>query len=71
MYQNLGILRQEIFEFVRTTLDNLGITFDGLVSQAYDGASVMSGCRGGLQFFGWLSALYTFFKLASVKEVIV
>ena len=101
-----------IEEKARTTLDNLGITFDGLVSQAYDGASVMSGCRGGLQFFicefcgrlviyiytyihslflpqatfgsdccygggideikehfGWLSALYTFYKLAAVKEI--
>ena len=103
---NSGRSAKEIFEFVRTPLDNLGITFDGLVSQAYDGASVMSGCRGGLQVFicefcgrlvihircfclmlhlvvtavmggideikehlGWLSALYTFFKLAAVKEI--
>ena len=42
---NSGRSAKEIFEFVRTTLDNLGITFDGLVSQAYDGAGVMS--RGG------------------------
>ena len=48
---NSGRSAKEIFEFVRTPLDNLGITFDGLVSQAYDGASVMSGCRGGLQVF--------------------
>ena len=48
---NSGRSAKEIFEFVRTTLDNLGITFDGLISQAYDVASVMSGCRGGLQFF--------------------
>ena len=41
---------KDIFEFVRETLvDDCGIGFDGLVSQAYDGASVMSGDKGGLQ----------------------
>jgi hypothetical protein len=45
-----GRSAKEIFEFVRKTLeDDCGIGFDGLVSQAYDGASVMSGDKGGLQ----------------------
>ena len=45
-----GRSAKEIFDFVRKTLeDDCGIGFDGLVSQAYDGASVMSGDKGGLQ----------------------
>ena len=44
-----GRSAKEIFEFVRQTLESCGIGFDGLVSQAYDGASVMSGEKGGLQ----------------------
>lgn len=45
-----GRSAKEIFEFVRKTLeDDCRIGFDGLVSQAYDGASVMSGDKGGLQ----------------------
>ena len=39
----------DIFDFVKNTLDECNIGFDGLVSQAYDGASVMSGDKGGLQ----------------------
>ena len=39
----------DIFDFVKNTLDECRIGFDGLVSQAYDGASVMSGDKGGLQ----------------------
>ena len=44
-----GRSAQEIFEFVKNSFEKYGLTFDGLVSQAYDGASVMSGIRGGLQ----------------------
>ena len=44
-----GRSAQEIFEFVKKSFEKYGLTFDGLVSQAYDGASVMSGIRGGLQ----------------------
>ena len=39
----------EIFGYVKKTLDDNTISFDGMVSQAFDGASVMSGERGGLQ----------------------
>ena len=101
-----GRSAKDIFEFVRKTLeDDCGIGFDGLVSQAYDGASVMSGDKGGLQalvndycnriisyihcfchrlhlvvvdvmknideineYFSTITGLYTFFKLAAVKE---
>ena len=38
-----------IFEFVKNSIAKYGLTFDELVSQAYDGASVMPGIRGGLQ----------------------
>ena len=44
-----GRAAEEIFAFVRETLESCGISFDGLVSQTFDGASVMSGVRGGLQ----------------------
>ena len=44
-----GRSAKEIFEFVRKTLDESEVSFDGRVSQAYDGASVMPGARGGLQ----------------------
>ena len=44
-----GRLATDIFDFVKNTLDECRIGFDGLVSQAYDGASVMSGDKGGLQ----------------------
>ena len=49
---NIGKCRRsakDIFEFVRTTLENSKIRFDGMVSQAYDKASVMSASRGVLQ----------------------
>ena len=45
----LGRSAKEIFEFVRKTLDESEVIFDGIVSQAYDGASVMPGAQGGLQ----------------------
>ena len=38
-----------IFGFIKKTLDKFGIGMDGLVSQSYDGASVMSGDRNGLK----------------------
>ena len=38
-----------IFQFVHETLDKAKISFDGMVSQAFDGASVMSGQYSGLQ----------------------
>ena len=44
-----GRSAKEIFEFVRESLEVLEINFDGLVCQTFDGASVMSGERGGLQ----------------------
>ena len=100
-----GRSAKEIFDFVKKTLDACEISFDGLVSQSYDGASVMKGDKGGLQalinihcgriiayihcychrlhlvvvdvmkniveldeYFGTVSGLYKFFKLAGVKE---
>ena len=39
----------DIFQFERTSIKKYGLTFGGLVSQAYDGASVMSGDRKDLQ----------------------
>ena len=39
----------DIFDFVKKTLVDCGIGFEGLVSQTYDGANVMSGDKGGLQ----------------------
>ena len=44
-----GRSAKEIFEFVRKALDESEVSFDGMVSQAYVGASVMPGARGGLQ----------------------
>ena len=38
-----------IFEFIKDTLKDLDIPIDGVVSQSYDGASVMSGEYNGLQ----------------------
>ena len=38
-----------IFQFVHETLDKAKISFDGMVSQDFDGASVMSGQYSGLQ----------------------
>ena len=38
-----GRSSSDIFQFVRTSIEKYGLTFDGLISQAYDGASVMSG----------------------------
>ena len=40
---------QGLLELLTTCLATLGIPLDGIVSQCYDGASVMSGHRGGLQ----------------------
>lgn len=44
-----GRTAKEIFKFVKETLEESGVGFDGLVSQAFDGANVMSGERGGVQ----------------------
>ena len=38
-----------VFGFIKGTLRNLEIPVDGIVSQSYDGASVMSGEYNGLQ----------------------
>ena len=38
-----------LFELVKRSLEELKISLDGLASQSYDGASVMSGEHGGLQ----------------------
>ena len=38
-----------IFAFIKNTLEEFDISMDGLVSQSYDGASVMSGDRNGLK----------------------
>ena len=40
-----GRSANEIFEFIKNSVEIYGLTFDRLVSQAYDGASVMSGIR--------------------------
>ena len=40
---------QGLLELLTTCLTNIGIPLDGIVSQCYDGASVMSGHKGGLQ----------------------
>ena len=40
---------QGIMNFIRDTLAKYKISKDGIVSQSYDGASVMSGSLGGLQ----------------------
>ena len=100
-----GRSAKDIFALVRETMEDCGISFDGLVSQAFDRASVMSGERGGLQalisqfcqrtvcyihwlchrlhlvvenvmknspelkeYFGVVSGLYKFFKVAPIKE---
>ena len=46
---NSGRSAEGIFNYVKKTLDDSTISFDGMVSQAFDGASVMSGEKGGLQ----------------------
>lgn len=38
-----------IFEFIKNSLEEFELSVDGLVSQSYDGASVMSGEYKGLQ----------------------
>ena len=38
-----------LIDILTKCLEELGLTTDGIVSQCYDGASVMSGHRGGLQ----------------------
>ena len=38
-----------LMDILTECLKDLGISLDGIVSQCYDGASVMSGHRGGLQ----------------------
>ena len=40
---------QGVFNFVKETLADFKISVDGLVSQSFDGANVMSGDYGGLQ----------------------
>ena len=40
---------QGLLQLLTTCLASLGIPLDGIVLQYYDGASVMSGHRGGLQ----------------------
>ena len=40
---------QGLMDLLTSSLAGLGIPLDGVVSQCYDGASVMSGQRGGLQ----------------------
>ena len=44
-----GRSAEDICEFVRTSMEKHGLNFDGLVTQAYDGARVMSGNWNGLQ----------------------
>ena len=44
-----GRSANEMFEFVKNLVEKYDLTFDGLVSQAYDDASVVSAKRGGLQ----------------------
>ena len=38
-----------VFEFIEAAFSEFDLSFDGLVSQSYDGASVMSGEYNGLQ----------------------
>ena len=38
-----------LLDLLKSTLDDAGISLDGVVSQTYDGASVMSGHVGGVQ----------------------
>ena len=38
-----------VFEFIKAAFSEFDLSFDGLVSQSYDGASVMSGEYNGLQ----------------------
>ena len=38
-----------VFDFIKKTFTEFELSFDGLVSQSYDGASVMSGAYNGLQ----------------------
>ena len=40
---------KSIFTFIKITLDKFGIGMDDIVSQSYDGASVMSGEHNGLK----------------------
>ena len=44
-----GRSAKEIFEFLHSTLEKTNISFVVMVWQAFDGASLMSGARGGLQ----------------------
>ena len=44
-----GRSANEIFEFVKNSVEKYGLTFNGLVSQVYDGASVMSYIWGRFQ----------------------
>ena len=46
---NSGRSAREILEFIKETLDDSKISFDGLVSQSFDGAIVISGESGGMQ----------------------
>ena len=38
-----------LLKLLKSTLHEADLSTDGVVSQTYDGASVMSGCSGGLQ----------------------
>ena len=40
-----------VFNFIKDTLKDLDVPLDGIVSQSYDGASVMSGEYNGLQAY--------------------
>ena len=40
---------QGLLKLLKSTLDEADLSTDGVVSQTYNGASVMSGCSGGLQ----------------------
>ena len=47
---NSGRSASEIFQFIKKHFfDDTKISFDGMVSKSFDGASVMSGKHGGLQ----------------------
>ena len=51
----------KFLSFIKNLVEEYGLTFDGLVSQAYDGASVMSGIRDGLQ-----EILSTYFQMVII-----
>ena len=40
---------QVIFTAIKDFITGLGLSFENLVGQAYDGAAVMAGAKGGLQ----------------------